>query len=252
LRDQGWLLADSLRTELLEIEGIASAELEGNEVAPQGVRVQLAAGADVESVGREVERVLANHGMRSHRAADQSAEQESGRGVVEAVRDTAASSQPGPPPPPGAAQGGGAGGDVLPMPGVAQHAEPGPSLLTEPVLAEPLPAEPVAAMELESVSVEEGRKGIAVRVRVGDVSVSRQVSTSPDGMDTAIVAALAELLGVEADLIAVQRGEAGEARIVTALLEVAGQGQKVGSAVVAAGEAFAVAQAIWRALRAPE
>ena len=64
-------MASSLRAELLAIEGIASAELEGNEEAPQGVRVQLAAGADAESVGMAVEKVLAEHGMRSHLAGDE-------------------------------------------------------------------------------------------------------------------------------------------------------------------------------------
>lgn len=107
-------------------------------------------------------------------------------------------------------------------------------------------------MALESVSVEESRDGVAVRVVAGAASVTRQVSSSSDGQDAAIVGALTELLGIESELVAVQRGEAGEAQIVTVLVEVVGVGRQVGSAVITAGEAFAVGQAAWRALTAPE
>lgn len=221
-------MAESLRSDLLAIDGIAAAELEGTEEAPLGVRVQLAAGADAKSVGIEVEKVLASHGMRSHRSGDAST----------------ASAQPatppadrgaGPPPPPGASSGDAA---VLPMRGVIPQY--------------PASIQAHDAPELESVSVEESREGIAIRVSVGGESATRQVGTSPDGMDAAIVAALTELLGIEADLVAVQRGDAGGSRIITVLVEVAERGQQVGSAVAAAGDAYAVAQAAWKALTAPE
>jgi hypothetical protein len=55
----------TLEEELLAIAGIAGAEIEGERDHPHGVRVQLAAGADADLVGREVQRVLAAHGMRS-------------------------------------------------------------------------------------------------------------------------------------------------------------------------------------------
>ena len=107
-------------------------------------------------------------------------------------------------------------------------------------------------MVLESVSVEESRDGIAVRVVAGGSSVSRQVGSSSDGMDAAIVGALSELLELEVELISVQRGEAGDALIVTVLVEVVGVGRQVGSAVITAGETFAVGLAAWRALRAQD
>jgi hypothetical protein len=228
---------------LLSIAGIASAELDGGEDAPQGVRVQLAAGADAESVGREVQRVLASHGMRSTRAADQAAAETSGDG------DTAPAvvpglPQPGPPPPPGADSNGGA---VFRLPGAVQPEVEPPHEL-EPIQV----VEEAPPMVLDSVSVEESRHGIAVRVAGGGASVTRQVGSSSDGMDAAIVGAVTELLGLESELIAVQRGEAGDALIVTVLVEVVGVGRQVGSAVIVAGETFAVGQAAWRALRAPE
>ena len=225
-------MPSSLQAELLAIEGIAAAELDGAEEAPQGVRVQLAAGANAESVGVAVEKVLASHGMKSHRAAeddDPEPDQEVGREGA------------GPPPPPGA------GGDaaILPMRGVV-----------EPVVETVIPAELESAVSLsprlESVAVEESREGIAIRLTVGGQAITRQVGSGPDGMDAAIVAALSQALDVEADHLSTQRREAGDAKIVTVLLEVAGRGQQVGSAVVVAGEAYAMAYAAWKALTAQE
>jgi hypothetical protein len=238
---------------LLSIAGIASAELEGGEDAPQGVRVQLAAGADADSVGREVQRVLASHGMRSHRADDSaSLDSSTDGGESDAAAVLPEFQPPGPPPPPGAD----AGGSVFRLPGAVQPEiqEPVRELELESiqVFEEEPPMVPPVPMVLESVSVEESRDGIAVRVAAGGRSVTRQVGSSSDGMDAAIVGALTELLGLEVDLIAVQRGEAGDALIVTVLLEVVGVGRQVGSAVISAGETFAVGLAAWRALRAQD
>lgn len=239
-----WLLAESLRAELLAIEGIATAELDGDETAPLGVRVQLAAGADPASVGVAVERVLASHGMRSHRAEEEAA---AGQAVAEeAIEDEAKSSSVGgPPPPPGAASNNG-DASVLPMRRVVEE----PVERVEPV--EPDVTFEATLPQLESVSVEESRRGIAVRVTLGGESVTRQVGTSPDGMDAAIVGALTQLLGIEAELVAAQRGEAGAAKMITVLVDVAGRGQHVGSALVVASDAYAVAQAAWKALTAQE
>lgn len=222
---RGLLLASSLRAELMAIDGIAAAELEGNEEAPLGVRVQLAAGADAETVGVAVEQVLANHGMRSQRPG------------AEPATEVQVSDRPGagPPPPPGAA----GEAAILPIRGAL-----GTSV--ETVVAPPV------APQLESVAVEESRAGTSVRVSVGGRVVSRQVGSASDGRDAAIVAAVAEALEAEADLLAVQRSEAGEARIVIALLEMSGNKQRVGSAVVTGGEAYALAHAAWKALTAPE
>ena len=239
-----------MRAELLAIEGIASAELEGSDEAPLGVRVQLTAGADPHSVGIEVQRVLASHGMRSHHAtgpgAGDDVDSEASRSTADSSISTEAVGQPdqqGPPPPPGAGVGGTAA--VLPMRAVTSEE----TIREVTVESAPSTRESV---ELDSVAVEESRTGISVRVTVGGSTATRQVGASPDAMDAAIVGALAELAGIEAELVAAQRGEAAGATIVTVLLDVAGTGRQVGSAVVAAGDAYAVAQAAWRALRAPE
>ena len=54
-----------LRDDLLSLPGVESADLDGDEMAPSGVRVRLAPGTDVNAVGEEVRRVLALHGLRS-------------------------------------------------------------------------------------------------------------------------------------------------------------------------------------------
>ncbi len=59
------MAAQSLRDELLALPGVAEVELDGEGEAPAGVRVRLAADADPERVGLDVQRVLAAHGMRS-------------------------------------------------------------------------------------------------------------------------------------------------------------------------------------------
>ena len=54
-----------LRDDLLSLPGVESADLDGDEMAPSGVRVRQAPGTDVATVGEEVRRVLALHGLRS-------------------------------------------------------------------------------------------------------------------------------------------------------------------------------------------
>jgi hypothetical protein len=53
-----------LRDDLLSVPGVESAHLDGDEMAPTGVRVHLAAGVDAAVVGDEVQRVLSLHGLR--------------------------------------------------------------------------------------------------------------------------------------------------------------------------------------------
>ncbi len=54
-----------LRDDLLSVPGVESAQLDGDEMAPTGVRVHLVAGVDPGAVGDDVQRVLLLHGLRS-------------------------------------------------------------------------------------------------------------------------------------------------------------------------------------------
>jgi len=63
-----------LRDDLLSVPGVESAELDGDTMAPSGVRVHLALGADAGEVGDEVQRVLSLHGLRSEVGGDATAD----------------------------------------------------------------------------------------------------------------------------------------------------------------------------------
>jgi len=66
--------AQSLQEQLLALPGVAEAEVDGDDGALVGVRVRLAAGVDAETVGAEVQRVLAERGVHSRLGAgDESA-----------------------------------------------------------------------------------------------------------------------------------------------------------------------------------
>jgi hypothetical protein len=136
---RGDQVPDTLRDQLLAIPGIDDAELEGDVAAPAGVRVRLTAGADPQSVGREVQRILAEHGMRSQ--------------VSDA---TAAAPAPPPPPPPPPPPGTVVNladyeDDTAPVAPAVIVAPPVPA--TEVVPAPPAAPEPEAP-ELPTASIE--------------------------------------------------------------------------------------------------
>jgi hypothetical protein len=60
----------TLRDDLLSVSGVESAQLDGDEMVPTGVRVHLVAGVDPAEVGDEVQRVLLLHGLRSEVGGD--------------------------------------------------------------------------------------------------------------------------------------------------------------------------------------
>jgi hypothetical protein len=230
--------ADSLRDELLAIPGIDGAELD-DDGGVSGVRVQLAAGADPDRVGVAVQRVLATHGMRST--------------VTPNPIPTA-----GPPPPPGAAsvvafpQGGreGATGDrTVVVPPEANRSDEGSD--TE----EPVPvSRPISPPVLDVVTVEEGGAGVMVQVVGRDGSrVERRARSTGKGLDEAVVAAVADLVGANPppQVVGIHDETVGDAHSVTVVIEVGGAAYRAGAAVVEAGRSFAVAQAAWMALTEP-
>jgi hypothetical protein len=231
--------ADSLRDELLAIPGIDGAELDDDD-GVSGVRVQLAAGADPDRVGLAVQRVLATHGMRSTVAPNPI-------------------STSGPPPPPGAAsvvafpQGGreGATGHRT----VMVPPEATPSGEGSEAEAEPVPvSRPISPPVLDVVMVEEGGAGVMVQVVGRDGSrVERRARSTGKGLDEAVVAAVADLVGANPPplVVGIHDETVGDAHSVTVVIEVGGAEYRAGAAVVEAGRSFAVAQAAWMALTEP-
>lgn len=59
------MVVGMLRDDLLSLPGVESAQVDGDAIAPTGVRVHLAPGVDAGAVGDEVQRVLSLHGLRS-------------------------------------------------------------------------------------------------------------------------------------------------------------------------------------------
>jgi len=54
---------DSLKQDLLNIEGVEGAEIDGPGVTPAGLRIRIAQGADQSGVGSAIRRVLTKHGF---------------------------------------------------------------------------------------------------------------------------------------------------------------------------------------------
>ncbi|MFQ5554880.1 MAG: hypothetical protein ACE5GC_05865 [Acidimicrobiia bacterium] len=226
-------MASTLREEILGIEGIDGAEFDGDADVPEGVRVRLGAGADADLVSREVRRVLAERGMRSHLTGPR----------VEPAQ---------PPPPPGAP-----GGAVVALPGRGEArlgpAPPAPVSSTEP--AEALPeARSDLAPALESVAVEESRGGVTVRLTATDgrTAVQRAQPLS-NGVDAAVVAAVVELTGRgPIRLLGVQESVLEGSVVLTVVVEREDRSRRAGSAVSEGGRAYGIARAAWRALTATD
>jgi len=57
------VVASSLQDDLLGIEGVEGAEVDGSVDSPAGLRIRIAQGADQDAVGRAIRRVLSAHGL---------------------------------------------------------------------------------------------------------------------------------------------------------------------------------------------
>lgn len=260
---------NSLREDLLRIPGIEVAELEGDASAPDGVRVRLQAGVDVESVGEEIRRVLASHGLRSE-LTDRFRPRPIPDQVERPSPTPATPGQEWTPSPPlqevpiaeseaVSAQVEQAESTVAIAPPAEIEAEAdeeveegGPVIILDSTQEEQTwpPSWPEQA-GLESVAVEEGRMGVVVRVTSSSGTVvDRPAVGVSSGIDEAITAAVASLFGTDPApvLLSVTESEIAGTAMVTIVLE-AGRGVRlVGSAVLEGGRAYAVGRAAWAAL----
>ena len=276
-------MADSLREELLAIPGIDGADFDGSVIAPEGVRVRLASGADPYRVGEEVRRVLADHGLRSHMTSPAVAPD-----VPPAPPPQLEPAEPPPPPPEPEAP-------VVAMPNVPPALGPVEAVRVPPVeesapqtdavpatdpvaAADPVVetaesattpeveiiepgtgvesgAAPAGAVTVRSVAVAEARDGLTVvATRSDGLTVERPARNPGKGLDAAVVGAVAELVGddgARSRLIGVYDAEADGVGVVTVVVEVDDGSLRAGSAVVEGGRAFGVARATWRALSSP-
>jgi len=231
----------NLRDELLQLPGVAEAEVDESGDSASGVRVRLAPDADARLVGAEVQRVLAAHGMRSRvTGADEKTEPEESSGDAAPVPPPAIEA-PAPQeiiaamPPPIAA--------------VSAPSTP-PSVAT---IEPPREAPPSAAVDagLASLRVEESSEGLAVTAVFTDGrTLTQRSGPSEEGMYEAVVSAVGALAdGHPPALVSVDGTVAGGSEVMTVVLERADGTRAAGAAVVKASKAFAVARATWSALR---
>ncbi|MBT8192787.1 MAG: hypothetical protein KJP22_05240 [Acidimicrobiia bacterium] len=244
---------DDLTEALRAVPGVADAELAAD--TAEGVRVRLSADADPSDVAAAVRDVLAAHGLKGKMAPPQAR--------IEPA---------GPPPPPSESA------TILPGPGLVQTTliprepveQPPDELGTfmrspEPVARpeepetgpaieedeEPLEAPSANRSLLARVRVQEDRDGVAVTIDTDDGrSITRRGRPSDAGVREAVVAAVGELSGDQPPpvLLAAEEHALGDHTMVTVLLQRHDGSFHVGSALIGAEKAFALARAAWAAM----
>jgi hypothetical protein len=218
------LAAESLREDLVALDGVAEAEIDESIDAPSGVRVRLEPDADPRLVGMEVTRVLATHGLRSKITGrddpfvDQMDEESTGS-------DEPMFAEPPPPPPPPLVTPDGNG--------------------TEPST---FPADAPAG--LRSVAVVESDEGLAVTATAVDgETVTQKPGPSEDGLLEAVVTAVGALGGAgPVRVISLVVGPADDTEVVTVVVGREDGSKGAGAALVEATRAWAAGRAAWSAL----
>ena len=231
-----------LRDLLLAVDGVAEATVDGNDDAPGGVRIVLAADADADRVGREVREILATYGIRARVAGAEP--------VGQARADQ-------PPPPPGAP------GEVVELHGLGGRNRGGvAAAAAAPAMADPVSVEMstesarrrtpvVTGAILDSLTVEETRDGVLVTAAAADGrTASRRARWTEGGVNEAVVAAVADLAGWEGPplLLSAAETDVAGSTVVTLLVERVDGKRVAGAAIVETGTAYAVARAAWQAL----
>ena len=245
-----------LKAALRAIPGVADAEV--SDGFAEGVRIRLTADADPTEVSGMVRDVLAGRGLRGKMAPPQDHVEPSG-----------------PPPPPAESAKILAGPGLVPTSLLAaaaalQELPPRPDVDVfirapeqVPVMmsSDPFPkasTDEAGAMApgpsgelLAQVRVQEDRDGVAVTVETdAGRSVTHRGRPSDEGVQEAVVAAIGELSGDQPPPVLVEVGERslGEQAVVTVLLQRHDGSFHVGSAMIGAEKAFALARAAWAAM----
>jgi hypothetical protein len=237
-----------IHEELLSIPGIAGAEFEGDPSTPDGVRIQLAPGADPDAIGLEVKRVLAGHGMRSQMTAP-----------------AVAPRVPPPPPEPRTVVNLAdfdpsivAVEDALPEPGDDTGSADDPSVEAgsadhpaDGMDRDPAPMSSAVPI-LGDVVITQRGGGVTVSVAAGDRVATRPAVASEEGIDNALLEAVCEVLGVAPVpmLISVAAEDLSGSAAVSVLVD-DGTARHAGSAVDRGNRAWAVARAFWSAVSGP-
>ncbi|MDA2979571.1 MAG: hypothetical protein O3B42_07420 [Actinomycetota bacterium] len=252
----------SLHEDLLAIDGVDGAEVDGASGSPSGLRIRIAKDADQRFVGEEIRRVLSAHSLGT---------------------DTRLPGEP-----PINRQKGDSGQQMASVSELASGAEPDRRGATPVATSAPLADDAVEASDetldafesivdltqhqlpeheagsqkstdtaahslarIEKVSVEEGRSGILVSVVSTDGRIQTEFATSSEGgVERAVVVASARIASPGSPtpiVIEIDERRVDGVDIIMIVLDMDGV-IAAGSAVVGAGRAFALGRATWAAI----
>lgn len=242
----------SLREDLLAIDGVEGADIDGVTDAPTGLRIRIAQDANQVVVGQAIRRVLSDHGLGTDttlpgeaaaRVRSEDVSMASVSEIASAAEDSASVTTLLP-----ADEDeedkvfdlGDQTYDVpVPMDGSSSGSEP----------EEDRPE--VVVARIERVSVQEGRRGILVTVESTDGRVETVIARTADGgVERAVVLAAARLAAPGSPdpvIVEIEERRVEGVDIVMIVLDRDGE-MAAGSAVVGAGNAFALGRATWAAI----
>lgn len=244
----------SLREDLLAIDGVEGADVDGVSDAPSGLRIRIAQDANQALVGQAIRRVLSDHGLgtdttlpgeASARIRDPGVSMASVSEIAEDAEASASITTLLP-------VDDDDGVEVIDLVDERSHLEEFPSDAdSEAMEAAALPELVIA--RIERVSVQEGRRGILVTVETTDGRVEKVIArTAEGGVERAVVLAAARLAAPGSPdplIVEIEERRVEGVDIVMIVLDRDGA-MAAGSAVVVAGSAFALGRATWAAVSA--
>ena len=234
----------SLREDLLAIDGVEGADVDGANDAPSGLRIRIAQDASQTLVGQAIRRVLSDHGLGTDTTLPGEASARvlspdiSMASVSEIASETADKTSVATL----LAVDGNVEDEVIDL--VEQDRLPRES-------ASPDESPELVIARIERVSVQEGRRGILITVETTDGRVETVIARTADGgVERAVVLAAARLAAPGAPdplIVEIEERRVEGVDIVMIVLDRDGH-MAAGSAVVAAGSAFALGRATWAAI----
>ena len=240
----------SLREDLLDIDGVESADIDGVLDAPTGLRVRIAQNANQVVVGQAIRRVLSDHGLGTDTTLPGEASERVRPADVSmaSVSELASASE--------------APASVTTLLAVDEDVEV--IDLGEQEYGSAMPTDEstdeneldddqsdVVVARIERVSVQEGRRGILVTVESTDGRIETVIGRTTDGgVEHAVVLAVARLAAPGAPdplIVEIEERRVEGVDIVMIVLDRDGE-MAAGSAVVGTGTAFALGRATWSAI----
>lgn len=253
----------SLHEDLLAIEGVDGAEVDGVSGSPSGLRIRIAKDADQRFVGEEIRRVLSAHNLGTDtRLPGEPPIKESNGGTSQQMASVSELASGAGPESPEATRI----ATLVPLVAGDNDDESEGILhgfesivdLTEPPEPDPekwpqkpTDPSPQSLARIEKVSVEEGRSGILVSVVATDGRTQTEYAASSEGgVERAVILASARIASPGSPtpiVIEIDERRVDGVDIIMIVLDIDGE-IAAGSAVVGAGRAFALSRATWAAI----